>query len=141
MDPNDGRVITNFIGQCLRGQKMTMYGLGQQTRSFCYVDDLIDGFVKIPWTSRDFTGPVNLGNPTEFTVFQLAVMIKRLIHGEHSIMMQDDYELLPLPQDDPKIRCPDISLARTALNWEPKVRIEEGLKRTIHYMRNELGVK
>ena len=127
MHPSDGRVVSNFIMQALRGEAITMYGDGGQTRSFCYVDDLIDGFVRLMETPDDVTGPVNLGNPVEFTIRQLAEQVIALT-GSKSKM-----EFRPLPADDPKQRQPDISRARKTLGWEPKMPLEEGLKKTIAY--------
>jgi UDP-glucuronate decarboxylase len=127
MHPNDGRVVSNFIVQALRGEPITLYGNGQQTRSFCYVDDLIDAIVRFMDTPIDFPGPVNLGNPNEFTIRQLAETVIRLT-GSRSKLVEK-----PLPQDDPMQRQPDIRLARERLGWEPKVQLEEGLKKTIAY--------
>jgi UDP-glucuronate decarboxylase len=127
MHPNDGRVVSNFIVQALKGQPITIYGDGTQTRSFCYAGDLIDAFVRLMDTPPSVTGPVNLGNPGEFTIRELAEKIIA-ITGSHSKLV-----FHPLPQDDPKQRCPDIALARSALNWEPKVGLEEGLRHTVAY--------
>jgi UDP-glucuronate decarboxylase len=132
MHPNDGRVVSNFIVQALRGEDITIYGEGQQTRSFCYVDDLIDGFLRfmdLPGASGQpgFAGPVNLGNPVEFTVRQLAEKIVKLTGSKSRLVFR------PLPADDPMQRKPDVTLAREKLNWEPKVPIEQGLVRTIGY--------
>lgn len=126
MLPDDGRVVSNFIVQALRGEDLTIYGDGRQTRSFCYVDDLIEGFVKFMETD-DFTGPVNLGNPGEFTMLQLAEQVIQKVGGRSKIVFR------PLPSDDPKQRKPDITLAKTRLNWEPKVPLSDGLDRTIAY--------
>ncbi|MEZ5384812.1 MAG: UDP-glucuronic acid decarboxylase family protein [Prosthecobacter sp.] len=126
MLPDDGRVVSNFIVQALRGEDLTIYGTGQQTRSFCYVDDLIDGFVKFMETDG-FTGPVNLGNPGEFTMLELAEQVLKKVGGKSKIVFR------PLPSDDPKQRQPDITLAKTRLGWEPKVPLSEGLDRTIAY--------
>ncbi len=127
MHPNDGRVVSNFIIQALRGEPLTVYGQGQQTRSFCYVDDLIEAFLRLMDTPDDFTGPVNTGNPGEFTILELAKLV--IEHtGSKSVI---DYR--PLPQDDPKQRRPDITLAKAKLGWEPKVPLTEGLKKTIAY--------
>ncbi len=131
MHPFDGRVVSNFIRQAVAGEPLTIYGDGKQSRSFCYVDDLIDGLVSAMNTSDDFTGPVNIGNPVEFTIRQLAEHIVRLVGGAAKIEVAR-----PLPQDDPKQRCPDISLARNVLKWEPKVPLEVGLKRTIDWFRS-----
>ncbi|TNF57050.1 MAG: SDR family oxidoreductase [Gammaproteobacteria bacterium] len=127
MHPNDGRVVSNFIVQALRNQPITLYGDGTQTRSFCYVDDLVEGFVRLMDSPDDFTGPVNLGNPGEFTMIELAEAI-RDITGSRSPLVH-----LPLPQDDPRQRQPDISLAKSVLGWEPKVPLRDGLKPTIAY--------
>jgi UDP-glucuronate decarboxylase len=127
MHPNDGRVVSNFIIQALRGEPLTVYGQGQQTRSFCYVDDLVEAFLRLMDTPDDFTGPVNTGNPGEFTILELAKLVIEYT-GSKSII---DYR--PLPQDDPKQRRPDITLAKAKLGWEPKVALPEGLKKTIEY--------
>ena len=131
MHPFDGRVVSNFIRQAVAGEPLTIYGDGKQSRSFCYVDDLIDGLVSAMNTSDDFTGPVNIGNPVEFTIRELAEHVVRLVGGAAKIEVAR-----PLPQDDPKQRCPDISLARSMLKWEPKVPLEVGLKRTIDWFRS-----
>lgn len=133
MHPNDGRVVSNFIVQGLKGEAITIYGKGTQTRSFCFVDDLIDGLVKLMQTPDDFTGPVNLGNPNEFTILQLADKVIELT-GSRSTL-----EFRPLPSDDPMQRQPDISLAKTALGWQPKIRLEEGIGKTIDYFRTLLA--
>ena len=130
MHPNDGRVVSNFIVQALRGDDITIYGEGQQTRSFCYVDDLVDGLMRLMATGDDFTGPVNIGNPGEFTIRELAEKVIAMT-GSRSKLVQ-----LPLPQDDPKQRRPDISKAREILNWEPKISRAEGLKYTYDYFRS-----
>ena len=127
MHPNDGRVVSNFIVQALRGDPITIYGDGSQTRSFCYVDDLIEGMVRLMDSPSDFIGPVNIGNPGEFTMLELAEQVLRLT-GSNSKLVY-----LPLPQDDPKQRRPDITLAKSALDWEPKVSLEDGLKETVSY--------
>ena len=129
MHPNDGRVVSNFIVQALRGEPITIYGDGSQTRSFCYVDDLVDGMVRLMGTPAEFTGPVNVGNPSEFTMLELAEQVIKQVGGS-SIL-----SFMPLPQDDPRQRKPDISLAKQALDWEPKDNLEEGLKETIAYFR------
>lgn len=129
MHPNDGRVVSNFIVQALNGEDITIYGDGSQTRSFCYVDDLIDAFIKLMATSDDFTGPVNLGNPNEFTILELAQKIINLTGSASKIIFN------PLPSDDPKQRKPDISLAQDTLNWAPKVQVEAGLIQTIEYFK------
>lgn len=130
MHPQDGRVVSNFIMQALHNQDITVYGDGQQTRSFCYVDDLIDGMMKLMATGDQFTGPVNIGNPGEFTILQLAQSVIRLTGSNSKIVFED------LPEDDPMQRQPDISLARKVLGWEPKVQLEQGLIKTIDYFRN-----
>ena len=127
MHPNDGRVVSNFIVQALNGEPITIYGEGQQTRSFCYVDDLIEGFVRLMKTDNGFTGPVNLGNPGEFTIRQLAELVLELTGSRSQLVNK------PLPADDPLQRKPDIALARSALGWEPEVALREGLQRTISY--------
>jgi UDP-glucuronate decarboxylase len=127
MHPNDGRVVSNFIMQALRGEDITIYGDGSQTRSFCYVDDLIDAIILMMNTHADFTGPVNIGNPSEFTIKELAEEIIRLTGSTSKIQYK------PLPQDDPKQRKPDITLAKQKLGWEPKVALQDGLKETIRY--------
>jgi len=127
MHPNDGRVVSNFIIQALRGEPLTVYGEGQQTRSFCYVDDLIEAFLRLMDTPDDFTGPVNTGNPGEFTILELAKLVIEYT-GSKSVI-----EYRPLPKDDPKQRRPDITLAKAKLGWEPKVALAEGLKKTIAY--------
>ena len=130
MHPNDGRVVSNFIVQALRGEDITIYGDGAQTRSFCYVDDLIEAFVRVMATPESFTGPVNIGNPGEFTILELAEKILKLIGGKSKIIFK------ALPQDDPKQRRPDITLAREALSWEPKINLDAGLEKTISYFRS-----
>ncbi len=132
MHPNDGRVVSNFIVQALRGEPITVYGEGLQTRSFCYVDDLIDGFVRLMATAPDFTGPVNLGNPGEFTIRQLAEMVIELTGSRSRI------EARPLPADDPMQRRPDISLAQSALGWQPTIALRDGLVKTIAYFDRTL---
>lgn len=132
MHPNDGRVVSNFIVQALMGQDITIYGDGSQSRSFCYVDDMIEGFVRMMDSERGFSGPVNMGNPDEFTMLELAENVLRLT-GSHSKLA-----FKPLPTDDPRQRQPDIALAREKLGWEPKVRLEDGLKQTIAYFRKLL---
>jgi UDP-glucuronate decarboxylase len=129
MHPNDGRVISNFIVQALKGEPITLYGDGSQTRSFCYVDDLIDGLVRLMRSPADFIGPVNLGNPGEYTIRQLAEEVLRLTDSRSRLTFK------PLPSDDPTRRCPDISLAQANLNWKPMVPLEDGLKETIAYFR------
>jgi len=129
MHPNDGRVVSNFIVQALKGDPLTLFGDGSQTRSFCYVDDLVEALIRLMNSPLELTGPVNLGNPREFTVRQLAEMVIRLTGSRSKI------EFRPLPMDDPKQRQPDIALARKALEWAPKTEVEEGLKATIAYFR------
>jgi UDP-glucuronate decarboxylase len=133
MHPNDGRVVSNFIVQALKGQPITIYGDGTQSRSFCYFSDLIDAFVRLMEAPPSVTGPMNLGNPGEFTIRELAEKVLA-ITGSHSKLV-----FQPLPQDDPKQRCPDIALARSALNWEPKVALEEGLRHTVAYFDHMLS--
>jgi UDP-glucuronate decarboxylase len=127
MHPNDGRVVSNFIVQALQNQDITLYGDGKQTRSFCYCDDLIEGMIRMMDSPDDFVGPVNLGNPGEFTIKELAEKIISLTASKSKIVYQ------PLPQDDPRQRRPDISLAKEKLAWQPTIQLEEGLKRTIAY--------
>ena len=127
MHPNDGRVVSNFIMQALQNKDISIYGDGSQTRSFCYVDDLIEGMIRLMNSRDDFTGPVNVGNPGEFTIKQLAEMVIRLTNSNSKLI----YE--PLPQDDPMQRKPIIDLAKKELGWEPKINLEEGLKKTIAY--------
>ncbi|HEV8017072.1 MAG TPA: UDP-glucuronic acid decarboxylase family protein [Steroidobacteraceae bacterium] len=127
MHPNDGRVVSNFIVQALRNEPITVFGDGAQTRSFCYVDDLIDGLIRLMNSPDEFTGPVNLGNPREFTIRELAERIITLTGSASRIISK------PLPQDDPHQRQPDISLARSQLKWEPTIALEQGLTRTIEY--------
>jgi len=133
MAMNDGRVVSNLIVQALRGEDLTVYGDGSQTRSFCYVDDLIEGMIRTMETPEDFAGPVNLGNPEEFTIRSLAEMVIRMTGSRSRIASR------PLPQDDPTQRRPDITLAKGKLGWEPKVRLEEGLAKTITYFRTVVG--
>lgn len=127
MHPNDGRVVSNFIVQALQGKDITIYGDGTQTRSFCYIDDMIEGLIKLMNSSDDFTGPVNLGNPQEISIIELAEKILRLTKSRSKIVFK------PLPEDDPKQRRPDITLAKKVLGWQPKVSLEEGLEKTIFY--------
>ncbi len=133
MHPNDGRVVSNFIVQALRGESITLYGNGSQTRSFCYVDDLIDGFLALMSSSGSLNGPVNMGNPGEFTILELARKVVDLTGSRSQI------EFRPLPSDDPTRRQPDIGYARKVLGWEPKVHLEEGLKKTIQYFDKVLS--
>jgi UDP-glucuronate decarboxylase len=130
MHPNDGRVVSNFIVQALKGREITLYGDGMQTRSFCYRDDLIDGMIKMMNSRVGFTGPVNVGNPNEFTIRELAELVIELTNAKSGIV----YE--PLPSDDPMQRQPDISLAKKELNWEPKIQLREGLLKTINYFKS-----
>ncbi len=129
MHPNDGRVVSNFIVQALKGEDITVYGDGTQTRSFCYADDLIDGIVRLMHSSDSIVGPINLGNPIEFTIKELAELVINLTKSRSKIVYKD------LPHDDPKQRRPDISKARTLLNWEPKIELEAGLVKTISYFK------
>lgn len=129
MHPNDGRVVSNFIIQALQGKPITVYGDGNQSRSFCYVDDLIDGFIRLMNTPDDVTGPVNLGNPGEFTILELAEILIKMTKSKSRIIHK------PLPSDDPMQRKPDISLAKKKLKWKPKIKLEDGLKETIKYFK------
>jgi UDP-glucuronate decarboxylase len=133
MHPADGRVVTNFIVPALKGEPLTIYGTGEQTRSFCYVDDLIEGFLRMMDSPADFTGPVNLGNPGEFTMRELAELVLEQTGSRSEIRFG------PLPSDDPTQRRPDISLARERLGWEPAIPLDEGLRRTIAYFEKLLG--
>ncbi len=131
MHPNDGRVVSNFIMQAIRGEDITIYGDGSQTRSFCYVDDLLEAMTRAMNTSHEFTGPVNIGNPSEFSMLQLANLVIELTKSKSKIVFR------PLPSDDPKQRRPDISLAKRVLDcWEPKIQLKEGLMKTIEYFQN-----
>lgn len=132
MHPDDGRVVSNFIVQALQNKDLTVYGDGSQTRSFAYVDDLIEGMVGMMNSREDFVGPVNIGNPNEFTVLELAEMVIKQTGSKSKVIFKD------LPKDDPKQRRPDISLAKKELDWEPKIELREGLQRTIGYFRNYL---
>ena len=132
MHPNDGRVVSNFIVQALKGEPITVYGEGSQTPSFCYVDDLIEAFVRLMDTPDDFTGPVNLGNPGEFKILELAQTVIEMTGSKSQIVYK------PLPSDDPTQRCPDIGLARETLEWEPRIRLREGLVKTIVYFERLL---
>jgi UDP-glucuronate decarboxylase len=127
MHPNDGRVVSNFIVQALMNNPITIYGTGEQTRSFCYVDDLVGGLISLMNSNDDFTGPCNLGNPAEFTMNELAKLVIELTGSKSQISYQS------LPQDDPKQRKPDISRAKTNLNWEPQIALREGLIKTVAY--------
>jgi len=131
MDPNDGRVVSNFIVQALKGQDITIYGDGTQTRSFCYVDDLVEVIIRMMASPSEFTGPVNIGNPGEFTMLELAEKVIALTGSKSRLVFQ------PLPSDDPRQRQPDISLAKKHLGWEPKINLENGLKETIRYFQNQ----
>ena len=133
MHPNDGRVVSNFIVQALTGEPITIYGEGDQTRSFCYCLDLIEAFVRIMATDDSFTGPVNIGNPDEFTIRQLAERVIELTNSSSKLEFRD------LPSDDPTQRKPDISLAKSAFDWEPQVKLDQGLVRTIEYFDSLLN--
>ncbi len=133
MHPNDGRVVSNFIVQALSGEDITIYGDGLQTRSFCFVDDLVEGFIRMMSTPKDVSGPINIGNPGEFTMIDLAHSIIKQVGGQSKLVFK------PLPQDDPKQRRPDITLAKMHLNWEPKVNLETGLVKTIDYFKRLLS--
>ena len=132
MHPNDGRVVSNFIVQALQNKPITIYGDGSQTRSFCYVSDLIEGMIKFMESDKTITGPINIGNPNEFTMLELAELILKLTSSQSKIVFK------PLPEDDPKQRQPDISLAKNKLGWEPKIKLEDGLNETIKYFRGLL---
>jgi UDP-glucuronate decarboxylase len=132
MHPNDGRVVSNFIIQALNNKDITVYGKGEQTRSFQYVDDLIEGMVRFMNTDDSITGPINIGNPGEYKIIELAEKIIRLTNSQSKIIFK------PLPQDDPMQRCPNISYAQKILDWEPKIQLEEGLLKTIEYFQSQL---
>ena len=132
MHPHDGRVVSNFIVQALNNKPITIYGDGSQTRSFCYVDDLITGMIKLMESQKSITGPINMGNPSEFTMIELAELVIKLTSSRSKLKFK------PLPEDDPKQRQPNISLAKSKLNWSPKVSLEEGLNKTITYFKNLL---
>ena len=132
MHPNDGRVVSNFIVQALKNESITIYGDGSQTRSFCYVSDLIEGMMRMMDSDKTITGPINIGNPDEFTMIELAELILKLTSSQSKIIFK------PLPEDDPKQRQPNISLAKAKLDWEPKVKVEDGLNETIAYFRKLL---
>jgi UDP-glucuronate decarboxylase len=132
MQPDDGRVVSNFIVQALRGKDLTIYGNGKQTRSFCYVDDLVTGLIDLMNTADGITGPMNLGNPGEFSMLELAELVLKLTKSKSKIIFS------PLPQDDPKQRCPDIRYAQEILKWSPQIRLEEGLQSTISYFEKTL---
>jgi UDP-glucuronate decarboxylase len=133
MQPDDGRVISNFIIQSLKSKDITIYGDGKQTRSFCYIDDLVEGIIKMMNSREDFVGPVNLGNPEEFSILELSKKIIKRTNSKSKIIYK------PLPEDDPKQRQPNINLAKKELNWEPKIQLDEGLKRTINYFERLLS--
>ena len=132
MDANDGRVVSNFICQALQGKNLTIYGNGSQTRSFCYIDDTVEALIKMMASDDDFLGPMNIGNPSEFTIAELAELVREKINKNLSLI----YE--PLPADDPTQRCPDIALAKNKLNWEPKIKFSQGLDKTIEYFSQRL---
>jgi UDP-glucuronate decarboxylase len=129
MHPADGRVVSNFIVQALKGDPITIYGDGSQTRSFCYVDDLIEGMIRLMETGPEVTGPINIGNPNEFTIRELATKVIEMTGARSELVEQ------PLPADDPRQRQPDISLAKQVLGWEPTIPLEQGLERTVEYFR------
>lgn len=130
MHPHDGRVVSNFIMQAIQGQDITIFGNGQQTRSFQYVDDLVEGMIRMMASRDEFTGPVNIGNPNEFTILQLAELVIELTHSKSRIVR------MPLPPDDPTQRQPNIDLAKKELDWEPKIQLREGLLKTIDYFES-----
>lgn len=132
MHANDGRVVSNFIVQALKGEDITIYGDGQQSRSFCYVDEMVDAFIRLMATDSDFIGPVNLGNPGEFTIRELAEKTLDMVGSKSSLINE------PLPEDDPRQRQPDISLAKEKLGWEPVIKLDEGLSKTIEYFKSVL---
>lgn len=132
MHPNDGRVVSNFIVQALKGEDITIYGDGSQTRSFCHVDDMVQAFILMMNTEKGFTGPVNVGNPCEYSILELAEKTLSFVGSKSRIVY------LPLPQDDPKQRMPDITIAQSKLDWTPKVQLDEGLKGTIEYFRKTI---
>jgi UDP-glucuronate decarboxylase len=133
MHPNDGRVVSNFIIQALKGDEITIYGDGSQSRSFCYVDDLIDGLIRMMASDDDVTGPINVGNTSEFTMLELAEKVVKLTGSRSKIRN------MPLPQDDPRQRQPNIDLARKILNWSPSVPLDKGLERTVAYFKAQLA--
>jgi UDP-glucuronate decarboxylase len=133
MHLNDGRVVSNFIIQALSGEDITVYGDGTQTRSFCYIDDMVDGLIKLMNTPDDLTGPVNLGNPSEISILELVEKVLKITKSRSKIVYK------PLPQDDPVRRCPDITLAKKRLGWQPKTNLEDGLKKTIEYFKRILS--
>jgi UDP-glucuronate decarboxylase len=132
MHPNDGRVVSNFILQALRKQDITVFGDGSQTRSFCFMDDLVEGMIRMMNAPDDFSGPVNIGNPNEFSILELSEKVIALTGSKSKIIHR------PLPEDDPLQRRPDITLARDRLGWEPQIQLEDGLKRTIDYFKGEI---
>jgi UDP-glucuronate decarboxylase len=134
MHPNDGRVVSNFIMQALKGEDITIYGDGKQTRSFCFVDDLVEAIIRAMNTPDDFTGPVNIGNPKEFTILQLAELVIKLTGSKSQLVFK------PLPSDDPRQRQPDISLAKQVLGWSPTTELEQGLERTIRYFKDRATI-
>lgn len=134
MHPNDGRVVSNFVVQALKGESITIFGKGDQTRSFQYIDDLVEAFIRLMNTPDEFTGPINIGNPIEFTIKELAETVIEMTGSKSKLIF------MPLPEDDPVRRQPDIRLARKVLKWQPKVQLEEGLKNTIDYFKNHLDI-
>ena len=132
MHPNDGRVVSNLIVQALKGEEITIYGNGTQTRSFCYVDDFVEAMIRVMQTSDDFTGPINIGNPNEFSIMHLAEQVIKLTGSKSKITFR------PLPSDDPKQRQPDIALAKAVLSWTPSIELAEGLEKTIRYFRSKI---
>ena len=136
MDPNDGRVVSNFICQALRGEDLTIYGDGSQTRSFCYVDDLVEVIIKMMATEDEFLGPVNTGNPGEFTIKELADLVIEKVNKRNNSHLKVIYK--PLPSDDPTQRRPNITLAKTKLNWEPVIELSEGLDKAIEYFAERI---
>ncbi len=131
MHPNDGRVVSNFIVQALKGEDITVYGDGTQTRSFCYVDDLIEAIVRTMNTPDEFIGPINIGNPSEFTILELAELVLKLTRSKSKLVFR------PLPSDDPRQRQPDISLAKEVLGWPPTTELGQGLERTVRYLKGQ----
>ena len=134
MQPNDGRVVSSFIVQALKGEPITVFGDGGQTRSFCYVDDLVEAIMRLMVTAEDITGPINLGNNSEFTIRELAEKVIKLTGSRSKLVFK------PLPQDDPRQRQPDLAKAKAVLNWEPKIALEDGLKETIAYFKHSLDI-
>lgn len=135
MHPNDGRVVSNFIVQALKNEDITIYGKGYQTRSFCYVSDLVEGMIRMMDSPKELIGPVNLDNPSEMTIFELAEKVLSLVGGKSKLQFK------PLPSDDPRQRQPDISLARSELDWSPRVLLDDGLRETIAYFRQTLDIR